>query len=285
MNGLRAQSLDHGPRTVFPFLMTDDHWYGPASRKWGPKTRAKGPIWIIMVGVIGLGYTLKRTAVVAILDNAVDHRLYAPVEHWAQFLDVPWKAFSAKAGQLPDKDDGFTHIIISGSESSILDREAWVEAEAEFVREAVGRNLALLGSCWGHQLLAYALDGPSAVRRGREPEVGWISVDIPESCGLLGDRGSAFSFSLHFDEVTNASGRFKVLASTDVCRVQAMTLPGGRVWGLQVHPEIDIASGKTLLRALVGLNPRLDPLYESALRSRPRDSGLIHKIVKYFLDS
>ncbi len=222
---------------------------------------------------------------VAIVDNAVDHRIYTPVEHWVQFLDVPWEAFSAKAGRLPPFDEGFTHLIITGSESSILDREPWAEAEAEFVREAVGKNLALLGSCWGHQLLAHALDGPAAVRRCRRPEIGWIPIEIPAASGLLGDKGLAYSFSLHFDEVTNASGRFTILASTEVCPVQAMTLPGARLWGLQIHPEIDIPSARKLLRDLPGMNSRIDPLYESALKSEPRDSGLIYKIVKYFLNS
>lgn len=76
-----------------------------------------------------------------------------------------------------------------------------------------------------------------------------------------------------------------VLASTEACPVQAMALPGARLWGLQIHPEIDIASGRALLRSLVGLNSELDPWYESALRSAPRDSGLARRIVSYFLDS
>lgn len=91
---------------------------------------------------------MTRPIRVAILDNALDPRIYTPIEHWARLLDVPWEAFSAMAGRLPAWESGFTHIIITGSESSILSHEPWVEVEAEFVREAVRRNLALLGGCW-----------------------------------------------------------------------------------------------------------------------------------------
>ncbi|MCJ7612366.1 MAG: hypothetical protein MUP19_08890 [Candidatus Aminicenantes bacterium] len=228
---------------------------------------------------------MNRRIKLAIIDNAVDHRLYTPVEHWAQYLPVPWESFEAGAGRLPRWNEGFSHFILTGSEASILDREVWAEAEAEFVREAVRRQAAILASCWGHQLLAYSLLGPAGVRRCRRPEIGWIPVDIHAPSEILGGPGQAFSFSLHFDEVADTGGRFDVLASSPICPVQAMALKNSRVWGFQIHPEININSALTLLKNLAGLNPGTDPLYSAALRSEPRDSGLIRTIVKFFLDS
>jgi GMP synthase-like glutamine amidotransferase len=222
---------------------------------------------------------------VAIIDNAVDHDLYAPVKHWASYLDVPWQAFRAGDGRLPSPGDGFSHIILTGSEASILDRKPWVYQEASFVREAASIGLAILGSCYGHQLLALSFNGPASVRRCPQPEIGWIPVDVLETSDFLGEAGTAYSFSLHFDEVVDTRGQFKVLASTPACPVQAMSLLGRRTWGLQIHPEIDIPTGQRLLRDSIGLDPRKTPLYEAALRTEPRDSGLIHKILKYFLNS
>jgi len=228
---------------------------------------------------------MTHTARVAIIDNAVDRRLYSPVDHWAPRLGVPWKAFEAGAGRLPRWADGFSHFILTGSEASILEREPWAEEEAEFVREALRRGTAVLASCWGHQLLAYSLLGPAAVRRCRRPEVGWIAVDILRASEVLGPPRQAYSFSLHFDEVADTGGRFEVLASSPACAVQAMAFVDGRAWGFQVHPEIDAASAKALLTGSLGLNPQTDPLYRTALRTRPRDSGLIRSIVKFFLES
>lgn len=222
---------------------------------------------------------------VAILDSSVNRGLYSPVEHWSRHLDVPWEAFDARAGRFPDLGEDFSHIILTGSEASILDREPWVEVEADFVRRAVGRNIALLGSCWGHQLLAYALAGPDFVRRCPSPEVGWIGIDRPAPSGLLGEEGTAYSFSLHFDEVVNRNGRFRVLASTLACPVQALALEGHRVWGLQIHPEIDVSAARKLLEGSLSLNPASERLYRTALESEPRDSGLIGRIVAFFLAS
>lgn len=222
---------------------------------------------------------------VAIVDNAVDHGLYTPVEHWAAYLDVPWEAFRARDGRLPSVADGFSHIILTGSEASILDREPWVYQEVSFVQAAFKKGMALLGSCYGHQLLALALDGPESVRRCSQPEIGWIPVEVIETSDFLGEAGTAYSFSLHFDEVVDTRGQFKILASTPVCPVQAMLRLRRRAWGLQIHPEIDIRTGQRLLRDSIGRDPRRMPFYEAALRMAPRDSGLIPRIIKHFLNS
>lgn len=222
---------------------------------------------------------------VAIIDNAVDHALYTPVAHWAAYLDVPWQAFRARDGRLPSMVDGFSHVILTGSEASILDRAPWVYQEVSFVQEAFEKGLALLGSCYGHQLLALALSGPESVRRCSQPEIGWIPMEVVETSDFLGEAGTAYSFSLHFDEVVDTRGQFKILASTAVCPIQAMSRLGRRAWGLQIHPEIDIPTGQRFLRDSIGLDPRTTTLYEAALKAEPRDSGLIHKIVECFLNS
>ena len=222
---------------------------------------------------------------VAIVDNAVNHGLYRPVEHWAACLDVPWEAFRAKDGRLPSTTDGFSHVILTGSEGSILDREPWVDREVAFVQDASEKGLALLGSCYGHQLLALALEGPESVRRCPQPEIGWIPVNVIETSDFLGEAGTAYSFSLHFDEVVDSVGQFKILASTAVCPVQAMSRVGRRAWGLQIHPEIDIQTGQRFLRESIGRDSRTTPLFEAALKRKPRDSGLIQRIVEYFLVS
>lgn len=222
---------------------------------------------------------------VAIIDNSINPALYNPVGHWSRYLDAPWQAFRPKDGFLPDPNEGFTHILLTGSEASIIEPEDWVEAEAEFVREASARGLAVLGSCYGHQLLALALAGPEHIRRRPYPEVGWIPIRVPRPCRLLGEAGSPYSFSVHFDEVVGLQDPFEVLASTETCPIQAFALKGRPVWGVQPHPEIDGPAARRLLRDYSGLFPEVRPLYEKALGSESRDSGLIYRIVQAFLEA
>jgi GMP synthase-like glutamine amidotransferase len=225
----------------------------------------------------------KNEIKVAIVDNSIDSSVYNPVEHWRSYLGVAWEAFRASRSCFPDLKRGYTHIILTGSESSILDGGNWVYEEVEFVQEAVEKGLSILGSCYGHQLLALALLGKSYVRRCLKPEVGWIPIQIKKENELLGKKRTAFSFSIHFDEVVKLSDAFAVLASSQDCKIQAFQMKKRPIWGLQIHPEIDISSAQKFLSKLISLNLKTTPFFAAALNSRPRDSGLIRRIVKYFL--
>jgi len=220
---------------------------------------------------------------IAIIDNSMDPSVYRPIEHWSAYLKAEWEAFRAPRHKFPPLNKEFTHIILTGSEASILEREKWVEEEMEFVREAFQKNLSILGSCYGHQLLALALARTASARRCREPEIGWIPIDIHRTNRLLGKKGRAFSFSLHFDEVVGFSDPFLVLASTAICPVQAFGYKGKNIWGLQIHPEIDPPSARELMKSLLSLDPKARPLYEKALGCEAQDSGLIHRVVDKFL--
>jgi len=220
---------------------------------------------------------------VAIVDNSIDPTIYQPVEHWSRFLSVPWQAFVAREGRLPDPG-GFSHIILTGSESSIIERDPWVDAEAAMVREAFAQGTAILGSCWGHQLLAFTLAGEAHVRRASRPEIGWIVLRLERESDILGPAGSSpATFSIHYDEVCDLPPEFEVLASTEACPIEAFRYGRRPVWGLQCHPEIDIPTGLRNLRDLVDRGFKGREALLEALHAPPRDSGLIHRIVRTFL--
>src|SRR4030042_118627 len=178
----------------------------------------------------------KKDPRVASLDNSIAPSVYTPVEHWAAFLQVPFASFRAPEGQLPDLEKDFTHLILTGSEASIVEREGWVDSEVEFVRDALSRGFPTLGSCYGHQLLVLALCGPAYVRRCSRPETGWRAIAIREKSGLMGGEGVLYAFSSHFDEVVGLDDRFRILASTPDCPVQAFELKGRPGGGMQFLP-------------------------------------------------
>lgn len=219
----------------------------------------------------------------AIIDNALDPDVYRPVRHWSRWLTEDWVSFEARNGRLPSLDDGFSHIILTGSEASILERPAWAEAEVALVREALGRGLAILGSCYGHQLLALAIGGPRYIRRCREPEIGWIPIRISGDDDLVGPVRTVHAFSLHFDEVADPDGLLTVLAETPICPIHAFRYGARPVWGVQAHPEIAPADGRELLGAEFERGYAGGRLIDQALRSEPRDDGLIRSIVAAFL--
>jgi GMP synthase-like glutamine amidotransferase len=220
---------------------------------------------------------------VAFIDNSIDSSIYNPQKHWKPYLRFEWDSFKAAESHFPDLKKGYTHLILSGSEASIIERENWVYEEIEVVQDAVEKGLSILGSCYGHQVLAFALLGSASVQRCAQPEVGWIPVQIKVENELLGKKRSAYSFSSHFDEVVNLSDAFLVLASSKYCQIQAFQLKKRPIWGIQAHPEINISNAQIFLEKCISLNLETKPFFEKALKSAPKDSGLIRSIVKSFL--
>jgi GMP synthase-like glutamine amidotransferase len=214
--------------------------------------------------------TERKPISVAIVDNSIQPEIYAPVGHWSRYLGVPWRAFTARNGEFPVPGE-FSHLILTGS---------------GLVRSAAASGTPVLGSCWGHQLIAYALAGPGCVGRCPSPEIGWIAVRVDRESDLLGAAGTVHHvFSVHFDEVRDLPASFEVLASTGACRIQAFRAGNRPVWGIQSHPEIDVPDGLRTLRDFASRGSRGREACLEALRQAPRDTGLIGRVVLAFLDA
>src|SRR3954468_16314983 len=85
--------------------------------------------------------------------------------------------------------DGVDAIVSFGGEQSVPAAEP-LEAEAALLREAVERDVPVLGVCLGSQLLAHALGGTVARlprRAVRWGELAWIADDdlVPERVWAL----------------------------------------------------------------------------------------------------
>ena len=219
---------------------------------------------------------------VALIDNSLDPSVYTPEIHWTKYFSVPWKSFRAVEGEWPSLEEDFTHFLLTGSEASILERDEWVGEEVTLVREIVAAGYPLLGSCWGHQLLAFSLVGEKAVSRCTQPEIGWLKINLTRASSLLGEE-DFYTFTIHFDEVVSLDDRFEILASTSACPIQAFQLRGQPVWGIQFHPEIDIEEARQLLQRMIDRGGPSVELFRKVLTSVPRDSGRIQTIVNNFL--
>jgi GMP synthase (glutamine-hydrolysing) len=69
----------------------------------------------------------------------------------------------------------YSSAIITGSPAMVTEHLEWSERAAEWVRGAVQCRLPLLGVCYGHQLMAYALGGEVAYLDGGV-ELGTLDV-------------------------------------------------------------------------------------------------------------
>jgi GMP synthase-like glutamine amidotransferase len=220
---------------------------------------------------------------VLVLDNALDHGFYRPVEHWTRLLGFkPESVYVPTAKELPEPGR-HRHVIISGSEDTITALPAWAQKEADWIRRAADAGARILGSCWGHQLIAIALAGPGTVRRSPHPEFGWFQIEVIDDDGLL-PKGSFDTFCSHFDEVVpDCHPDLKVLARTPACPVHAFRFGHLPVWGIQAHPEVEPAVGRAFIQGGIEKWPEDRGILEAALTTPVRDSQIGRDLVRNFL--
>ncbi len=95
----------------------------------------------------------------------------------------------------------------------------------------------VLGICYGHQLMAYLLQGD--VKKGDHGEYGFAMLDLTSASRLLqGVDGPQQVWMSHFDTVATPPAGFTISAKTDTCAVAAMADDARRLYGVQFHPEV-----------------------------------------------
>ena len=222
---------------------------------------------------------------VLILDGSIYPEIYRPADEWRALLGgVPADAAHLPSGEPVPGLAPYTHIIVTGSEASINRPESWFEVEAEVVRRAFELGKPILGSCFGHQMLAWAWSGLEHTAVSPTPEMGWIEVEVLEEDELFDALGNPLHmFVSHFDEVKNPPPPWKILARSSGCAVQAMRYADRPIWGIQGHPEIPHENARRLMEGLLSRTPQMAPLVRPALSQTPRDDGIAAEVVRRFL--
>jgi GMP synthase-like glutamine amidotransferase len=120
-------------------------------------------------------------------------------------------------------------IVSLGSEFAAFDDSIpWIDREKALLRQAAQADVAVLGICFGGQLLARVMGGRSF--RGEIAEIGWLPVRSNDQ-NLVAD-GPWFQW--HFDTFTAPPGAH--LIADSVAGPQAYTV--GSSLGVQFHPEV-----------------------------------------------
>ncbi len=135
-------------------------------------------------------------------------------------------------------------VVITGSHSMVTDHAPWSERTAAWLRAAVEQHTPVLGICYGHQLLAYALGGEVG-DNPRGNETGTVAVHLNETGAadrLLGGLANPLRVHVsHQQTVLQLPGGARHLAWSDRDQHQAFSV-GTNVWGVQFHPEFNAAA-------------------------------------------
>lgn len=145
-----------------------------------------------------------------------------------------------KGAELPDSEQ-INAAVITGSHDMVTDHQPWSERTARWLAGAVEKELAILGICYGHQLLAYALGG-SVANNPKGREAGVIPIYLKNSAindPLLDGLPNPFWAPAHHSQsVIILPPGARLLASSSKDAHQAFVLKKS-VYGVQFHPEFD----------------------------------------------
>ena len=156
---------------------------------------------------------------------------------------IEWDAVELDAGEpVPDLNN-YDALWVMGGPMDVWDVEEhpWLIPEKAAIRHWVNElRKPYLGLCLGHQLLADALGGTCGPQR--PPEIGILDVALTEAgqsdALMTGLPVKQKCLQWHSVCVAQVPENTTILASSDICRVQAMRV-GECAWSMQYHVEVE----------------------------------------------
>lgn len=158
----------------------------------------------------------------------------------AEFLDarkIPWQLICIDAGDaVPQNASVYSGLVFMGGPMSVNDDLSWIAPVLALIRDAVAKDVPLLGHCLGGQLISKALGG--VVSRNPVKEIGWGEVRVSENDvarAWFGDSERFQAFHWHGETFTLPQGATHLLSSAH-CVNQAYAI--GKHLALQCHVEM-----------------------------------------------
>lgn len=158
----------------------------------------------------------------------------------AEFLNerkIPWQLIAIDAGDaVPQDAAAFSGLVFMGGPMSVNDDLPWVPEVEALIRDAVAKDIPLLGHCLGGQLISKALGG--VVSRNPVKEIGWGEVQVSDNevaRAWFGDIQKFQAFHWHGETFSLPQGATHLLSSA-YCVNQAYAI--GKHLALQCHIEM-----------------------------------------------
>src|SRR5688572_9144745 len=160
--------------------------------------------------------------------------------YFASYLErrsIPLQLIALDEGApVPRDPRNFSGLCFMGGPMSVNDELPWIAPALELIREAVRKDVPVIGHCLGGQLMSRALGG--VVRANPYKEIGWGEVRVADN-GVarewLGELQAFETFQWHGETFSIPPGATRVLENAH-CENQAFAL--GRHFGMQCHVEM-----------------------------------------------
>ena len=171
-------------------------------------------------------------------------------EHLLGETVFEWVHFNVQAGELPPAPSACDGYLITGSSAGVYDPAPWIGATERFLRDAKG-EAALVGVCFGHQLMAQAFGG-KVIKSPKGWGVGLHRYEVIHRRPWMDAAATIAAPASHQDQVIEAPPATTVLAGSDFTPFGMLAWDDQPALSIQLHPEFDPAYARALIEARRG---------------------------------
>ena len=192
-----------------------------------------------------------------------------------------WRTYDVAAGELPRTPDACEAYLVTGAAAGAYDTDPWIADLRAFLVAARGRA-ALVGVCFGHQIMADAFGG-QVIKSPKGWGIGLHTHEVRGAEPWIDAPAYALPAS-HQDQVISVPPGARVVGGSDFCPIGMLAYDADRAMSVQLHPEFAPAYAKALITGRRG--ERIDAaLADAAVASldQPNDNVRVGGWINAFL--
>ena len=188
------------------------------------------------------------------------------------------ESFDVQAGRLPDNPAAHAAYLITGSPAGVYDPLPWIEPLQDFIRSA--RDSKMVGICFGHQVMAEALDG-----HVEKSDKGWGAglhrYQIIRREPWMDGAVEIAAPASHQDQVVLQPPNTEIVAESPFTPYAALAWTDRPAISFQFHPEFSPAFAKALIEQRYDVVPNPDAAIASldAANDNARVGGWIRRFL------
>ena len=193
-----------------------------------------------------------------------------------------YAVFDAERGELPEEASTCAAYLITGSACDAYDTQPWILELKRFLRAARGKA-ALVGICFGHQVMAEAFGG-RVIKSASGWGLGSHTYQIVRRQPWMDEASTITLPASHQDQVVELPPACEVVACSAFAPFGMVAYTDHPAISLQLHPEFDRGFAAALAEMRRGKGPSDDDV-DRAIASleqpndRERVAGWINRFI------
>tara|TARA_A100001011_G_C14280657_1_gene831447 strand:- start:121 stop:828 length:708 start_codon:yes stop_codon:yes gene_type:complete len=153
-------------------------------------------------------------------------------------FDISFETISCIDNIFPNKIEDFDGYIITGSPYGVYDKEEWITNLFKLIRTIYKQSIPLVGICFGHQAIAFALGG-KVIKSEKGWGVGIKKMFKKSNSAWINKKINTINLIYsHQDQVITLPKNAKILFGNTFCPISSYSI-GNKVFSIQGHPEFE----------------------------------------------